>query len=545
MFKKAIVLKVFQTNENYNIATLRKIINELGLENYECIPDFNDVDETIEVLDNILPKSVLCLTLNSNEERKVLICNPMSSSHLQTPIRVGELIWYFKDTTFTDNEVSNLGFLSITHYWHSRISSNINNESASLTYITQQDLNLFSKVSQIDIDLDNLLDINNVYMFDIDETKTLYNDSFLLQDGNGSVISLNKNSVNSSKISIVSGFDLEIDDIDNSLLNNFSSAISLNSSSSIDELILYENFEDSLFLKIDKDKRFILDSNKSMLKSYEKDILTKLRLSNTTENITNTTENITIASSYENIRPNIVIKSEDINIISGPNGAREINERVSSDEEDNINNKVNNGKIEIIRLGDTDQSFNSKISIDEMNDVKIDGETIYIGNFFRNLVNKNIISDELISKNGLDPLTYIDTLKDFNAINDMCGKGDGVILGYEKNLTEPLVLGNTLVTLLKDMINLTNDVIEQNKILVKEIKSMSDEYVNHTHPPIPTQAGPQSVKASLNVSTHTKFGEKADSIDKSFDTTQKRLKAVNKNLKYTLSRFSKTSWNDI
>lgn len=540
MFKKAIVLKVFQTNENYNISTIRKIINELGLENYECIPDFNDVDETIEVLDNILPKSVLCLTLNSNEERKVLICNPMSSSHLQTPIRVGELIWYFKDTTFTDDEVSNLGFLSITHYWHSRISSNINNESSSLTSITQQELDLFSNISQIDINFDNLLNINGVDAYSFEESKTQYNDSLLFQDGNNNIISLNKN-IDSSKISIISGLNLEIDDIDTALLNDFSSAISLSSYSSTEDLILINNFEDTLFLKFDKDKNFTLDNNKSKLKSYEDNILSKLRESNSIENNTNIIEN-----NNEYTRSNIIIKSEDINIVSGSNDFEEIHD-FFNDEDDEINYQTNNGKIEITRIGNTDQKFNSKILIDEMNDIKIDGETIYVGNFFRNLVSKNIVSDELRFKSDFNPSTYIDTLNedDLNTINDMCGKGNGVILGYEKNLTEPLVLGNTLVTLLKDMIDLTSEVIEQNKNLVKEIKSMSDEYASHTHPPIPTQAGPQPVNASLNISAHDGFGAKADNIDKSLKTTQERLKVVNKNLKYTLSRFSKTSWNDI
>lgn len=534
MFKKAIVLKVFGTNENYSVATVRKIIDEFGLENYECIPDFNDIDITLNIFSNILPKSVLCLTLNSDEERKVLICNPMSSSHLQIPVKVGELIWYFKDTTFSDDEIKNQGFLSINHYWHSRVSSNINNENASLTAIAQQELDVFSNVSQIDIDFNRLLAVNGIDTSEFIQTQTLYSDSLIFQDGNNNIISLNKN-IDTAKINIISGFNLETNDIDTSLINDFSSAISLNESSTLNELMSINNFEDSLFLSFDKNQKFITNNNKNTLKTYEKDILTKLRESNTIENITNI-----VKKNDDKQKPNIVIKSEDINIISSLNDSEAFLEGFG-DEDDDLFYPASNGKIELVRIGSINNNFNSKITIDEKNDIKIDGETIYIGNFIRNLANKNIISDDLLSSSDFDPSTFIENLTDFNVINDMCGKGDGVVLGYEKSLSEPLVLGNTLIAMLKDMIDLTNTVIDQNKSLIKEIKSMSDEYVNHTHPPVPTQIGPQPVNASLNVASHSGFGSKADNFDKKLTETKDRLNNINQNLKYALSRFSKTS----
>lgn len=533
MFKKAIVLKVFNTNENYNIAKIRKIIKELGLLKYESIPDFNNIDEVSAVLTNILPKTLLCLTLDSSDERKVLLCNPMSSSHIQTPVKVGELIWYFKDTTFNDVETNNLGFLSIKHYWHSRVSSNISNENPTGTPVTSQELDLFSNFSQIDIHFDNLLDINGQQYLSNFDTKSYFSDSLLLQDGHNNIISLNKKE-NTGKINIISGTNLEIDDIEESRLNDHASVISINEYSSLDELMFINYFEDSLFLTCDKSQNFVVNNNKNTLKTYEKDILLKLKESNAIENISNN-----ISKNIENnLKPNITIKSEDIYIVSSVQETSE-HETYFEDEDDSARYIDSSGKIEIVRS--SNQNFNSKITIDEMNDIKLDGDTIYVGNFVRNLVKKNIIDDETLNNPGFNPTTFIETLTDFTNIDNMCGKGDGVILGYEKSLSEPLVLGNTLISLLKDMIDLTNTVIDQNKSLIKEIKSMSDEYINHTHPPIPTAAGPQPVNVSLNVSTHTGFGSKADNFDKKLTETKDRFININQNLKYTLSRFSKTS----
>lgn len=525
MFKKAIVLKVFKANETYALANIKKIISELDLDQYETIPNLDDYDFANTLISRIIPKTIICLSLDANEERKVLLCNPMSSSHIQTPIKVGELIWYFKDTTFDDADLQDKGYLAINHYWHSRVSADINNENPGMSTISGEALNLFSDVSQIDLQFNQLLTLNKQPYTEINKPTTQFNNSLLIQDGNNNIIDMSMKD-STGNIKFISGYDSDVNShVSNESIQTYSSVISINESQKLFDVYSANNFESNVSLSIDAETLPVIDKDKTKYKSFEKDLLSNIKNTNRVENISN------IVKKENDIRkPLIVIKSEDIVIASELDGTASV-------ESDDLEN---NGKIDIVRS--SNKLFNSRITIDSSDNIRLDGETVYVGNFIRNLIHRNIITEEIINdEKGFNPVTYIESLDDMSQIDDMCGKGTGVILGYEKSLTEPLVLGNTLTTLLKDMINLTQAVIEQNKILVEEVKSMASEYSSHTHPPIATQAGPQPVTASLNVASHNSFNTKSSEIEQKLSETSARFNSVNENLKYVLSRFSKTS----
>jgi hypothetical protein len=177
-----------------------------------------------------------------------------------------------------------------------------------------------------------------------------------------------------------------------------------------------------------------------------------------------------------------------------------------------------------IMLAKEDESFlkESFIKINNHGDIGIDGNTIYIGNFLKEVVKKNLMSEAEVlfssEENPIDALSKED-------LDSMHGTGEGVVLGYDQKLSEPLVLGNSLNVILKDM-------IELNITLIDEIDKLSQSLQTHIHVGIPGSgvSGPmQDPSAFITYSNQSK-----NSMNNSLDE-------IRNNLKFILSRFSKTS----
>ena len=192
------------------------------------------------------------------------------------------------------------------------------------------------------------------------------------------------------------------------------------------------------------------------------------------------------------VLPSILLKSNDIRLIA----------RKSIGDE----KILEEGSIRLVKESNNTYS-SSCLLLEKDGSVILDGSTIQIGNFQKELerLNVNTDSDEDIKK--------------------MSGSGNGLLIGYDPNFSEPLVLGNTLEAMLKEMMHI-------NIKLIEEIKKLTDELAKHTHVGIPITgiSGPPQVPVP-----YTNFS----SVE--HDKIKKRYEDLQNGLKEMLSKFAKTS----
>lgn len=192
------------------------------------------------------------------------------------------------------------------------------------------------------------------------------------------------------------------------------------------------------------------------------------------------------------VLPSILLKSNDIRLVS----------RKSIGEE----KKLEEGSIRLVK--ESNNFYNSScLLLEKDGSVILDGSTIQIGNFQKEVQRQNI-----------------DTEKDED-IKKMSGKGNGLLIGYDPNFSEPLVLGNTLEAMLKEMMHI-------NIKLIEEIKKLTDELATHTHLGIPITgiSGPPQVPVPYTTFSNVEH-----------DKIKKRYEDLQAGLKEMLSKFAKTS----
>jgi len=193
------------------------------------------------------------------------------------------------------------------------------------------------------------------------------------------------------------------------------------------------------------------------------------------------------------IVPSILLKSNDIRIIARKS-------------ESNSEKTLEEGSIRIIK--ESNNFYESAcLLLEKSGQVLIDGSTIQVGNFQKEVQRQNIdITDE-------------------NQVKKMSGEGYGVLIGYEPTLSEPLVLGNTLESMLKEMMHI-------NIKLIEEIKKLTDDLASHTHIGIPITgvSGPPQIPTPYTNFSNT-----------SHNDIKNRYESLQNNLKDMLSKFAKTS----
>jgi hypothetical protein len=230
-----------------------------------------------------------------------------------------------------------------------------------------------------------------------------------------------------------------------------------------------------------------LDSEKTSVK-VEKNYLVKKK----TINIDNfSKESIKLS---KEILPSIFMKSNNIRIVSRKN--RSNNEK-----------ELKEGSIRIVK--ESNNFYNSAhLSLEHDGKILIDGSSIMIGNFEK----------ESIRHHGPDFTGTPD-------LSAMHGNGFGVLLGYDESISEPLVLGNTLQSVLEEMININIQFVE-------EIKMLTDDLQKHIHVGIPGAgiSGPPQLPVP--------YSDFSSSKQKNI---KERYTNIQKNLKDILSRFAKTS----
>lgn len=192
--------------------------------------------------------------------------------------------------------------------------------------------------------------------------------------------------------------------------------------------------------------------------------------------------------------------------------------------ENNFENKtLDEGSIRLIKESNNFQNY-SHLLLEENGDVLVDGKTIYIGNFQKELYRNNIIKSHIETKSRKN-LKGEDLNKFEEDLDKMKGKGSGVLIGYDPEHSEPLVLGETLKTIISELINV-------NILLTDELKILSKALQNHKHIGIPG-SGVSGIPQDFMPYEDFQSEKHKNVVDK--------YKNIKDNLKDILSKFAKTS----
>ena len=219
----------------------------------------------------------------------------------------------------------------------------------------------------------------------------------------------------------------------------------------------------------------------------------------------------------DDLMPSIFMKTNNIRLIA----RKEISGNAHPN--DDAEGGLRSGSIRLIKESHDFNNY-SHFLMEKDGDILLDGKTIYIGNFNKELLRKNVIDNESesITREGLSE----DVLAKVNeSIDSMKGNGSGVIIGYDPEHTEPLVLGETLKAIVTELIQL-------NIITLEEIKKLSDALKQHVHIGIPG-SGVSGIPQDLNPYINYSDTEQPKIIEK--------LDNIKLNLKDMLSKFAKTS----
>ena len=191
--------------------------------------------------------------------------------------------------------------------------------------------------------------------------------------------------------------------------------------------------------------------------------------------------------------PSVLFKTNDIRLIA--------RKSIKNEEKE-----LKEGSIRLIKESNLEYN-RSHILLEKDGTILIDGSTIHLGNFDKELIRQKIDID------------------DVKSLDNMNGNGYGVVIGYNEKLSEPLVLGNTLHGMLKELISI-------NIQLTEELKTLSDDLSKHIHVGIPTSgvSGPPQVPTPYVTFSGTKQPD-----------LKLKYENIQKNLKDMLSRFAKTS----
>jgi hypothetical protein len=220
--------------------------------------------------------------------------------------------------------------------------------------------------------------------------------------------------------------------------------------------------------------------------------------------------------------PTIFLKSNNIRIVS-----RKMLE--------NDKNKIPGGSIRLVKEGDKFLNY-SHILMENDGNISIEGSAIKIGDFRKEFMKINNIRTlekyESLSENSS---FKIDVNNDL--VKNMHGNGYGVLLGYEKSLSEPLVLGNTLIGVLSEVINI--NVSTLNEIHAIADLQKSDNLAIKAFADL-VQTGFNTLGIPIPPLTFTSDANYTSVINKAGEEIQK-LEKIKNNLTDILSRFTKTS----
>jgi len=184
---------------------------------------------------------------------------------------------------------------------------------------------------------------------------------------------------------------------------------------------------------------------------------------------------------------------------------------------------LNEGSIRLIKESENFFTY-SHMCLEDDGQVAIDGSTILLGNFKKELLRQEVAPLEDILEDNVE-------ITDKNLIS-MHGNGHGVLIGYEENIAEPLVLGNSLESMLKELIHINLDLLE-------ELNKVSNNLLNHTHSGV-TPGGAVTQPASAPP-TYSFVFDTDNFVGTEKDKISNKYQFLRDNLHQMLSRFAKTT----
>ena len=285
-------------------------------------------------------------------------------------------------------------------------------------------------------------------------------------------------------------------------INKDASRIYVSECDNIDNFNYYDTFwtTDQDFLVFDKEDGFESNEDFVVEKGYLKDeVITRKNLASFPLDENNFS------------LPSILLKSNNIRLVSR-----------KSYENKKDENLLEEGSIRIVKESNNFSTY-SHLCLENNGQVLIDGSAILLGNFKKEVIRQEVLSEE-------DSLANLP--EDNDTFTPMHGNGNGLLIGYNENLAEPLVLGNSLESMLKELIHI-------NLYLLDELTKVSDDLLKHTHSGItpggavtqPANAPPTS---SFVLNTNNFVSTESSNIDVKY-------KNLRDNLVHMLSRFAKTT----
>jgi len=596
MFKKAKVL-YYHNNSNQGINDFYNKIKDLSFQDA-----INKEEFSLKKMIACLPiGTIVAKSLDVDEDN--IICLPGFSSHISLPLKQGEYVWYFTDSIVHEKDVtSKRPLLSIHNYWFSRIHGSLISEDLNYTYIERDAKFSGEFVSQINdallvpnFESNNMVEAHLKNSKDSKSTLELYkegneiyfsskatpryfspSDDLSLQGSYNTLINLSKtysmsslNGTADGSINIIAGrsslqdfYDSEEDIVFKKFIVDGTS-VSLDLKDVSINKLKYNKIKNTakgeeLFKKpgfyMHEDQEFNLqESNINFLSDASSLSINEL-LNIDSDSFYNTTylntgfyldvsdedgSSVEIESFIAT--PSILMKTNNIRIVA----RNELTSKIDSDF------VLPEGNIRLIKESDSIINY-SHLLLESNGFVDITGNTINIGNFKTEYIKHFEEDYEKFNDQEIAEQFLNEGFKKEN-LDKMRGTGQGVTIGYDPQLSEPLVLGDTLKSLLEQ-------ILETNIEFVNELKKISAALKTHTHNnAIPVSStipllAPSPAGAPVPVPPGTPIGNVISpsqaptdpSVYNTYETSassnlENKYNEINKNLINMLSKFAKTS----
>tara|TARA_B100001059_G_C17832875_1_gene585887 strand:- start:1898 stop:3700 length:1803 start_codon:yes stop_codon:yes gene_type:complete len=600
MFKTGIVLYYVKEYSQNEVESIKNFLKDFVSQD-NLVPKILNSDVFNVIAENLPIGTIICKSLSSRAEEHV-ICLPMFSSHVSLPIKTGEKVWFFtnNDRTFNSAVEESAPLLSVRNYWLSRkigmkVSEDLNYTHYNRDAIISEETtgNAVFKLPEIstssiyntfgdsdsDSPLKNYLKSKERKDFFPAASPRWHSKPYELtfQGSNNSLINLTNSNNNESifrnkgAIDIVAGRHLirsfkkenennsinlgkkpvnVEEDLQEDAVLSKNSFLKIQNTENDDEVIknqkLYmdsgiDYIDESIEGKVSKfndASRFYISEYDMLDNNYfntsfmiDQAILEKkLKKASPYEVLLG----FTSASGNSDIDSNSKVKSFVINsiepdflkpreipipsVLLKSNDIRIVSRKSSKKDEETF---LPSGTIRIIKESEESQEY-AHICLEEDGQVAIDGKSVLLGNF-------NKVFERFLASSETD-------------VDRMHGNGDGVLIGYDPTLSEPLVLGSTLESIIKELIHINIDLVEQ-------VKKLSEDITNHTHSGVmpgggitlPSSKNPATQSSTINANNFANLSIGPKSGDQNHDVLTKRYENIQNNLYKMLSRFAKSS----
>lgn len=214
--------------------------------------------------------------------------------------------------------------------------------------------------------------------------------------------------------------------------------------------------------------------------------------------------------------PSIFLKSNNIRIIA-------------RDELNNEEKHMPSGSIRLVKEGKENLSYSHVLMQDDGN-IDMLGKSIRLGSFKVEMSKSTGQSIDEIDENNINA--------ESDEVLNMHGNGKGLLIGHVPSMSEPLVLGNTLHSMLETILNINIDafklIASQLSDLQAQIQDIEANYATHVHAGV---GGPS------NTVSRSAFPTSPINVADISDQGKliKEIQDLNSNLTHMLSRFAKTT----